>query len=114
MKQVILEAISKTTVDKELSVSSHHGFIVRKSGLTRLIALYAEMTGWVESDKAVDVVCDDLDKAFDTVFCNILNKLLKYELGRWAVRWSENWLKCWAQAAGQWYTPEVIIGTSTV
>lgn len=80
-------------------MSSQHGFIIKKSGLTKLVALYAEITGSVESEKSLDVVYHDFDKAFDSVFCNILNKLMKYELGKWAVRWSENWLKCWAQAA---------------
>jgi len=74
---------------------------VGKSCLTNLIALYAVMTGLVEAESAVDVVYVDFDKAFDTVFHNILKKLMKYRLGKWAVRCSENWLYCWAQAGGQ-------------
>lgn len=38
--------------------------------------------------RAVDVVCFDLGKVFDPVFCNIfMDKLTEYELGKWAVGW---------------------------
>jgi len=51
------------------------------------------MTGWVDEGRAVDVVCLDFSKAFDTVSHNILTgKLRKCGLDEWSVRWIENWL----------------------
>jgi len=51
------------------------------------------LTGWVDKGRAVDVLCLDFSKAFDTVFHNILlGKLRKYGLDEWSVKWIENWL----------------------
>ena len=70
--------------------SSQHGYMKGKS-LTKLIALYDEMTGLVEEGKAVDVVHLDLRKAFNAVSHNILiNKLITYGLGEWIMSWTEN------------------------
>jgi len=61
--------------------------------LTNLIAFCGGVTGWVDEGRAVDVVCLDFSKAFDTVSHNILlGKLRKCELDEWSVRWIENWL----------------------
>lgn len=63
--------------------------------LTNLIAFYGGMAGWVDEDRAVDVVCRDFSKAFDTVPPNILiSKLKKCGLDRWT---AENWLNGRAQ-----------------
>ena len=40
--------------------------------MTNLIVFYDGMTGWVDAGKAVEIVCLDLSKAFDTVSHNIL------------------------------------------
>jgi len=51
------------------------------------------MTAWVNEGRAVDVVCLDFSKAFETVSCNILvGKIWKCGLDGWMVRWIENWL----------------------
>jgi len=48
--------------------------------------------------RAVDVVCLDFSKAFNTVSHNILlGKLRKCRLKEWTVRWIENWLNGRAQ-----------------
>lgn len=41
----------------------------------------------------MEVVPLDLSMAFDTVSNNIvIDKLIKYGLGKWTIRWTENWL----------------------
>ncbi|GAB0209158.1 mitochondrial enolase superfamily member 1 [Grus japonensis] len=73
-------------------------FTKGKSCLTNLIAFYDGTTGWLDEGRAVDVVCLDFSKAFDTVSHNILiGKLRKCGLNEWTVRWVENWLNGRAQ-----------------
>ena len=56
------------------------------------------MTGWVDEERAVDVVYLDFSKVFDTVSHNIfIGKFRKCGLDEWSVRWTENWLKGTAQ-----------------
>lgn len=51
---------------------------------------YYEMTGSVVEGRAVDVICHNFIKAFDTTYHNILiDKLTKYGLSKWTVRWTE-------------------------
>jgi len=84
--------------EKQVIRSSQHGFTKGKSCLTNLIAFYDGMTGWVDEGRAVDVVCVNFSKAFNTVSQNILlGKLRKCGLEKWSVRWIENWLNGRAQ-----------------
>jgi len=93
MEQLILEVIIKQVEEKKVTRSSQHGFTKGKSCLTNLIAFYDSMTSWVDEGRAVDVVCLDFSKAFDTVSHNILlGKVRKCGLDEWSVRWIENWL----------------------
>jgi len=47
----------------------------------------------VEEGKAVDIVCLDFSKAFDTVPHSILlEKLVAHGLDRCSLHWMENWL----------------------
>lgn len=58
-----------------------------------------EMTDLVDGRKAADVVylLSRLQQAFSSVSHNILiDKLVKYELGKWTLRRTENWLNCQA------------------
>jgi len=98
MEQLILEVIIKQVEEKKVIRSSQHGFTKGKSCLINLIAFYDDMTGWVDEGRAVDVVCLNFSKAFDTVSHNILlGKLRKCGLNEWTVRWIENWLDGRAQ-----------------
>ncbi|GAB0181272.1 mitochondrial enolase superfamily member 1 [Grus japonensis] len=98
MEQLILEVISKHVEEKKVFGRGQHGFTKGKSCLTNLIAFYDGVTGWVDEGRAVDVVCLDFSKTFDTVSHNILiGKLRKCGLDGWAVRWIENWLNGRAQ-----------------
>ena len=55
--------------------------------LTNLIAFYNEMTSSVDERRAVDVVYLDFSEALNTVSYSILiDKLMKYRLGKWTVR----------------------------
>jgi len=98
MKQLILDVIGKQVEEKKVIRSSQHGFTKGKSCLTNLIAFYDDMTGWVDEGRAVDVVCLNFSKVFDTVSHNILiGKLRKCGLDGWTMRWTENWLNGRAQ-----------------
>ncbi|GAB0204970.1 mitochondrial enolase superfamily member 1 [Grus japonensis] len=67
-------------------------WIHQGSCLTKPIAFYDGMTGWVDEGRAVDVVYLDFSKAFDTVSHNILKgKLRKCGLDEWTVGWIDNW-----------------------
>ena len=44
-----------------------HGFMKGRSCLTNLISFYDQVTHLVDEEKAVDVICLDCSKAFDTV-----------------------------------------------
>lgn len=49
-------------------------------------------------ETAVDIVCLDFSKAFDTVSYNLLlEKLARYRLDRWSDECVGNWLTGWAQ-----------------
>ena len=67
MEQLILEAVSKHVEEKKVIGSSQHEFLKGKSCLSKLIAFYDEMTGWMDERRAVDAVCLDFRKAFNTL-----------------------------------------------
>jgi len=64
-----------------------------RSCLTNPISFYDSVTCLMDEGKAVDVVCLDFSKAFDTVPHNILlEKLAAHGLDGCALRWTKNWL----------------------
>jgi len=90
MEQLILEVIIKQVEEKKVIRRSQHRFTEGKSCLTNLMAFYNGITGWMDDGRAVDVVCLDFSKAFDTVSHNILlGKLRNCGLDEWLVRWIE-------------------------
>ncbi|PKU43540.1 rna-directed dna polymerase from mobile element jockey- hypothetical protein [Limosa lapponica baueri] len=72
MEWLILGIISKHMEEKKAVRSSQQTFTKGKSCLTNLIAFYDGMTGWIDEGRAVDVVCLDFSKAFNTVSHSIL------------------------------------------
>ena len=67
MEQLILDVISKQEEKEVIEQSARE-----KSCLTHLIAFYDVMAGWVDEDRAVNVVYLDFSKAFDTVSHSML------------------------------------------
>ena len=79
MKQLIIGTISRHMKDKKVIRNSQHGFTKGNACLTNLITFDDKMTGLVDEGRAMDIVCLDFHKAFDTVSLKILiDKLLIY------------------------------------
>ncbi|PKU32730.1 rna-directed dna polymerase from mobile element jockey- hypothetical protein [Limosa lapponica baueri] len=98
MEQLILEVFSKHVEEEKVIGNGQHGFTKGKSCFSNLIAFYDSMTGWVDEERAVDVIYSDFSKAFDTVSYNILiGKLRKCGLDERTLRWIENCLNGRAQ-----------------
>ncbi|KAK4816354.1 hypothetical protein QYF61_015668 [Mycteria americana] len=58
--------------DNQVIEPSQHGCMKGRSCLTNLISFYDKVTHLVDEGKAVEVVCLDVSKAFDTVSHSIL------------------------------------------
>jgi len=77
---------------------SQHGFMKGRSCLTNLISFYDQVTCLEDAGKAVDVVCLDFGRAFDTVPHSILlEELAAHGLDGCTLRWVKNWLNGGAQ-----------------
>ncbi|NWT73742.1 LORF2 protein, partial [Prunella himalayana] len=67
MEQFIMSAITQHLQDGQGIRPSQHGFMKGRSCLTNLVSFYDQVTQLVDAGEAVDVVCLDSSKAFDTV-----------------------------------------------
>ncbi|GAB0199615.1 mitochondrial enolase superfamily member 1 [Grus japonensis] len=72
MEQTILSAITQHIRDNQVIRPSQHGFMEGRSCLTNLVSFYDKVTRLVDDGKAVDVVCLDFSKGFDTVSHSLL------------------------------------------
>ena len=68
----VLDTLSKELEEKKAIGRSQHGSTKGKSCLTNLTAFSDVITGWVGGGRAMDVVCLDFSKAFDTIFHTVL------------------------------------------
>ena len=98
MEQVVLREITQHVRDNRGIRPSQHGFAKGRSCLTNLISFYDLVTRLVDEGKAVDVVCLDFGKAFDTVSHGLLlQKLAARGLDRYTLGWVGSWLERRAQ-----------------
>ena len=98
MEQLVLDVLSKQLEEKKVTVCSQHGSTRGKPCLTNLTTFCDVITSWVDGGRAVDAVCLDFSKAFDTVFHTILVlKLRTVGIDEWMVKWIDNWLTGRAQ-----------------
>ena len=72
MEQIISGAIVDQLKVNQGIRPSQHGFTNGRSCLTNLMSFYNKVTHFVDEGQAVDVVCLDFSKAFDSVPHNIL------------------------------------------
>ena len=98
MEQRVLDILSKQLEQKKVIGCSQHGSTRGKPCLTNLTTFCDVITSWVDGGRAVDAVCLDFSKAFDTVFHTILVlKLRTVGIDEWMVKWIDNWLTGRAQ-----------------
>ncbi|GAB0202783.1 mitochondrial enolase superfamily member 1 [Grus japonensis] len=98
MERIILSAITWHVQDNQVIRPSQHGFMKGRSCFTNLISFYDKVTHLVDEGEAVDVVCLDFSKAFDTISHSILlEKLAAHGLDKCTLHWVKNWLAGWAQ-----------------
>jgi len=105
MEQIILSAIMRHTEDNQVIRPSQHGFMQGRSCLTNLISFYDQMICLEDEGKAMDVVCLDFSKAFDSVSHSfLLEKLSVHGLDMCAFPWVKNWKDGWMgpKACGEW------------
>ncbi|PKU38727.1 rna-directed dna polymerase from mobile element jockey-like [Limosa lapponica baueri] len=98
MEQIILSATMWQMKDNQVIGPSQHGLMKSESCLANLISIYDKVTCLVDEGKAVDVVCLDFSKAFDTVSQSILlEKLAARGLDGSTLLWVKCWLEGWPQ-----------------
>jgi len=92
MEQIILHAFTRHTQDNQGTRPSQHGFMQGRSCLTNVIS-YDKVTCLVDEGKAVDIVCLDFSKAFDTISHSmVLEKLAAHGLDGCTLHWMKIWL----------------------
>ncbi|PKU40409.1 rna-directed dna polymerase from mobile element jockey-like [Limosa lapponica baueri] len=98
MERIILSELSRQVQGSQGIRASQHGFMKGRSCLTNLISFYDHVTQPQDRGKAVDVICLDFGKAFDTVPHSILlEKLVNHGIDKCTLRWIKNWLDGHAQ-----------------
>jgi len=82
-EQFILSAVTRHVKDNQGIRPIQHGFMKDKSCFTNLISFSDQVAHLVGEGKAVDVICLDFSKAFDTISYSILlEKLAAHGLDR--------------------------------
>ncbi|KAK4830237.1 hypothetical protein QYF61_009304 [Mycteria americana] len=98
MDRFILSALNRHVQASQGIRPSQHWFMKGRSCLTNLISFYDQVTHLVDEGKAVDVICLDFSKAFNTVSHSILlEKLAAHGLDGCTLCWVKNWLDGRAQ-----------------
>ncbi|KAJ7397322.1 RNA-directed DNA polymerase from mobile element jockey-like [Pitangus sulphuratus] len=93
MKQIILSAIMLHILDNQRIRLNQHGFVESMSCLTNLISFYGKGICLGDEGKAVDVVCVEFSKVFDTISHRILlEKCTAHGLNRCTIHCVKNCL----------------------
>jgi len=92
VERFILSALTRHVQDNQGIRPSLHGFMKGRSCLTNLVSFYDQLTCLGDEGKAVDVICLDFSKAFDSVSHSIL---LEKQVARGFDRCTLCWVKKW-------------------
>lgn len=84
MEQIHLEVISKLVKDRKVIGTRQYGFTNSKSHLSNLIPFYDEVVGAMDKWRALDLLCLDFIRAFETVPHALITKLVS---GVWISQW---------------------------
>ena len=93
MESIIRDNLTEHLLNNNLTLSSQHGFLQKKSCVTNLLEFFETVTSYVDQGTPMDIAYLDFSKAFDKVpKLRLLNKLKAHSIDGNILRWMESWL----------------------